>query len=287
VAQKTVGQVLRAKRAKLDMTLNEAEELTQIQKMYIIALEQDDYDALPGDFYVKAYLKQYANRLALDYDQLVTAYEKGETIEVAEPTDFTENYRFVKPSERIEPDEMREKTWRHYLPIVLLGTVAVMIIVSIAAAVILNRPKEDKIADHLYSVSTEKSSSQVASSTAEVPESSASSSQAPELPKPEITVTGEGQALLATVKNATSPVKLTLSVTSGIAIWVGVTHTDLVEGQVTLTDKAPTSLTMTGNQSVLTLGKTAGLTVKIGDTPIDLSSIAAPESPATLTINIE
>ena len=68
MAKKTVGQVLRDQRAKLDMTLNEAEDLTQIQKMYIVALEHDDYDALPGDFYVKAYLKQYAERLDLDYD---------------------------------------------------------------------------------------------------------------------------------------------------------------------------------------------------------------------------
>lgn len=290
MAQKTVGQVLRAKRAKLDMTLNQAEELTQIQKMYIIALEQDDYDALPGDFYVRAYLKQYAERLTLNYDQLLTAYEKGETIEVAEPTDFAENYRFVKPSERLENDETAngEKTWRHYLPIVLLGTVAVLIIVSISAAVILNKPKTDKIADHLYSVSTtDKSTSQAQSSSTSEAKPSTSSSQAPEAPKPEITVTGNGQALLATVKNVTIPAKLTLSVATGVSVWVGITNTDLVEGQVTLTDAAPTTATLTGNQTVLTLGKTAGLTVKIGDTPIDLSSIAAPESPATLTINIE
>jgi hypothetical protein len=50
VAKKTVGQVLRGQRAKLDMTLNAAEDLTQIQKMYIVALEHDDYDALPGTF---------------------------------------------------------------------------------------------------------------------------------------------------------------------------------------------------------------------------------------------
>ena len=132
MAKKTVGQVLRDQRAKLDMTLNEAEDLTQIQKMYIVALEHDDYDALPGDFYVKAYLKQYAERLDLDYDQLVTAYERNEPIDVHETPDLTENYRFVKPSERLEADEdeLGNKKWRYYLPIVLLGTVAALIIIS-------------------------------------------------------------------------------------------------------------------------------------------------------------
>lgn len=119
-------------------------------------LGADDYDALPGDFYVKAYLKQYAERLDLDYDQLVTAYERNEPIDVHETPDLTENYRFVKPSERLEADEdeLGNKKWRYYLPIVLLGTVAALIIISISAAVILNKPKSDGISDHLYSLST-------------------------------------------------------------------------------------------------------------------------------------
>lgn len=58
-------------------------------------------------------------------------------------------------------------------------------------------------------------------------------------------------------------------------VWIGMTNSDLPNGQITLTEAAPTTATLTGNQTVLTLGKTTGLTVKIGDTPINLSSIAA------------
>ena len=289
MAKKTVGQVLRDQRAKLDMTLNEAEDLTQIQKMYIVALEHDDYDALPGDFYVKAYLKQYAERLDLDYDQLVTAYERNEPIDVHETPDLTENYRFVKPSERLEADEdeLGNKKWRYYLPIVLLGTVAALIIISISAAVILNKPKSSGISDHLYSLSTSSKSKSSVSSTEPSTSSSSSESKAPEAPKPEITVTGNGQALSATVKNVASPVKVSLSTVVGTEVWIGMSNSDLPGGQITLTEAAPTTATLTGNQTVLTLGKTTGLTVKIGDTPINLSSIAAPGSPATLTITVE
>ena len=290
MAKKTVGQVLRDQRAKLDMTLNEAEDLTQIQKMYIIALEHDDYDALPGDFYVKAYLKQYAERLDLDYDQLITAYEKNEPIDVQEAPDLSEDYRFVKPSERLESDEdeLGDKKWRYYLPIVLLGTVAALIIISISAAVILNKPKNSGISDHLYSLSTSsKSKSSESSTEPSTSSSSSSESKAPEPPKPEITVTGNGQALVATVKNVASPAKLSLSTAAGVEVWVGMTNSDLPEGQITLTNATPTTATLTGKETILTLGKTAGLTIKIGDKPIDLSRIVAPESPATLSITIE
>ena len=288
MAKKTVGQVLRDQRAKLDMTLNAAEALTQIKKMYIVALEHDDYDALPGDFYVKAYLKQYAERLDLDYDQLVTAYEKNEPIEVDETPDLSESYQFVKPSERLEADEeLGDKKWRYYLPIVLLGTVAALIIISISATVVLNKPKNSGIAEHLYSVSTSSKSKASASHPAPSTSSISSESKAPEPPKPEIAVTGNGQALAATVKNVASPVKVNLSTAAGLAGWIGMTNSDLPGGQITLTNATPTTTTLTGNQTVLTLGKTTGLTIKIGDTPIDLSSIVAPESPATLTITIE
>ena len=206
-----------------------------------------------------------------------------------EAPDLTENYRFIKPSERLEADEdeLGERKWRYYLPIVLLGTVAALIIISISAAVILNKPKNSGISDHLYSLSTSSKSQSSASSAEASTSSSSSESKAPEPPKPEITVTGNGQALVATVKNVASPAKVILSTAAGTEVWIGMTNSDLPGGQVTLTEATPTTATLTGNQTVLTLGKTTGLTVKIGETPINLSSIAAPGSPATLTITIE
>lgn len=281
--------MLRAKRAKLDMTLNEAENLTKIQKTYIVALEQDNYDALPGDFYIKAYIKQYAERLDLDSDKMISAYETGDLIEVREPTDFSENYRFVKPSERMEKEERltSKKNWQHYLPITILGTVAALIVFSIAAVVLLNKPKDNKIADSLYrfSVASKPSSKSVAPvEKASTPESS---SKAVAVPKAEVKVAGAGQALVATTKNMNTPVKVSLSVAAGTSVWVGMTNSDLPEGQVTLNDSTPVTPTVTGNETVLTLGKTRGLTVKIGDTPIDLSAMASADSPSTLTIKIE
>jgi cytoskeletal protein RodZ len=289
LAQKTVGQVLRAKRAKLDMTLNEAENLTKIQKTYIVALEQDNYDALPGDFYIKAYIKQYAERLDLDSDKMISAYETGNLIDVREPTDFSENYRFVKPSERLEEEERltSKKNWQHYLPITILGTVAALIVFSIAAVVLLNKPRDNKIADSLYRFSVASKSSSTSVAPVEKSSTPESSSKAVEVPKAEIKVDGTGQALVATTKNLNTPVKVSLSVAAGTSVWVGMTNSDLPEGQVTLNDSTPVTPTLTGNETVLTLGKTRGLTVKVGDTPIDLSAMASADSPSTLTIKIE
>ena len=92
---KTIGQVLKEKRTSLGLDLSEAEQLTQVQKLYIVALETDDYKALPGDFYIKAYLKQYAEKLGLNADRIIQAYDEGKGITVEDKEDILENYHFV------------------------------------------------------------------------------------------------------------------------------------------------------------------------------------------------
>lgn len=50
---KTIGQVLKEKRTSLGLDLSEAEQLTQVQKLYIVALETDDYKAYRVTFTLK------------------------------------------------------------------------------------------------------------------------------------------------------------------------------------------------------------------------------------------
>ena len=150
---KTIGQVLKEKRTSLGLGLSEAEQLTQVQKLYIVALETDDYKALPGDFYIKAYLKQYAEKLGLNADRIIQAYDEGKGITVEDKEDILENYHFVKPSERVEPEEEVPKTWRHYVPIISLSAAALLIVVGVFAAVIMNKPETPDLITNDYSYS--------------------------------------------------------------------------------------------------------------------------------------
>ncbi|GMA48914.1 hypothetical protein GCM10025857_02710 [Alicyclobacillus contaminans] len=50
---KELGRVLRNRREQLNITLDELQEKTKIRKRYLIALEDGDWDLLPGDVYAR------------------------------------------------------------------------------------------------------------------------------------------------------------------------------------------------------------------------------------------
>ncbi|MCY8970185.1 DUF4115 domain-containing protein [Bacillus atrophaeus] len=58
------------------MSLDHLQAATKIQKRYLTALEEGNYDIIPGSFYVRAFIKQYAEAVGLDSDQLFEEFKK-------------------------------------------------------------------------------------------------------------------------------------------------------------------------------------------------------------------
>ena len=47
------------------MSIEDVEKITKIQRRYLTAIENDDFDQLPGDFYVRAFIRQFADVVGL------------------------------------------------------------------------------------------------------------------------------------------------------------------------------------------------------------------------------
>lgn len=65
-----VGSKLRDARARRKLSLQEAEEATKIRARYLQAIENSDWDELPGDIYARAFIRTYGALLGLDGDRL-------------------------------------------------------------------------------------------------------------------------------------------------------------------------------------------------------------------------
>ena len=71
-----MGSTLRAEREKRGLTIKDVERETSIRAKYLEALEQGRYDALPGEVYVKGFIRNYADFLHLNAGKLVQEYRE-------------------------------------------------------------------------------------------------------------------------------------------------------------------------------------------------------------------
>ena len=73
-----IGERLRDARRHLGLDLEEITARTKIRARYLIALEEERWDALPSAAYARSFLHTYAEELGLDADALVDEYRSIE-----------------------------------------------------------------------------------------------------------------------------------------------------------------------------------------------------------------
>ncbi len=81
-----IGETLRKERENQKLSVQDVEKGTSIRALYIEAIEQGEYDKLPGEVYAKGFIKNYGNFLNLDGDALVRQFivEISPTITIPE-----------------------------------------------------------------------------------------------------------------------------------------------------------------------------------------------------------
>jgi cytoskeleton protein RodZ len=71
-----IGETLREARLAAGVDVDDVEKRIRIRAKYLLALEAEDFEALPGDAYVRGFLHSYADFLGLDGAALVASYER-------------------------------------------------------------------------------------------------------------------------------------------------------------------------------------------------------------------
>jgi len=81
----TVGTTLRQRREKKRMGLAEVSRVTRIPVATLESIEQDHFDDLPGEVFVKGFLKSYAQTLGLPPDDIVARYTASRRVAMVTP----------------------------------------------------------------------------------------------------------------------------------------------------------------------------------------------------------
>ena len=75
-AMADIGATLREARMRAKIDINEVETRTKIRAKYLRAIENEEWGLLPGDVYVKSFLRTYSEYLGLDSRQLIDDYKR-------------------------------------------------------------------------------------------------------------------------------------------------------------------------------------------------------------------
>lgn len=77
-----MGTRLKEARIAKGYSLEDLQDVTKIQKRYLAGIEDGNYSMMPGQFYVRAFIKQYADAVGLNADELLEQH-KSEMPETA------------------------------------------------------------------------------------------------------------------------------------------------------------------------------------------------------------
>ncbi|WP_442599570.1 RodZ domain-containing protein [Neobacillus sp. D3-1R] len=71
-----LGNRLKEAREAKGLSLDDLQTITKIQKRYLIGIEEGNYTMMPGKFYVRAFIKQYAEAVNLNPEELFDLYKE-------------------------------------------------------------------------------------------------------------------------------------------------------------------------------------------------------------------
>lgn len=72
-----LGNRLKEAREAKGLSLDDLQEITKIQKRYLVGIEEGNYEMMPGKFYVRAFIKQYCEAVGLETEEIFEEFKSN------------------------------------------------------------------------------------------------------------------------------------------------------------------------------------------------------------------
>lgn len=91
---KEIGHSLREAREKKGLSLGQVQQETKLRTRYLVAIEEGEFDALPGEPYVRGFIRNYCRAVGVDPQPILARYDNlrqqeaaaGEALEEPRPS---------------------------------------------------------------------------------------------------------------------------------------------------------------------------------------------------------
>lgn len=107
----TLGKRLREEREKRGLSIDELARQTRIHARYFEAIERDDIASLPGGFFYRSFLRQYARLLGIPEEVYQAEIERSLAEEAGRPYTVPERHIDVPPLPTPKRSRREEAVW--------------------------------------------------------------------------------------------------------------------------------------------------------------------------------
>ncbi|HJE26537.1 helix-turn-helix domain-containing protein [Limosilactobacillus pontis] len=275
-----IGKKLQAARQAKGYTLDDLQQITKIQKRYLIAIEDEKFDELPGDFYVRAFVKQYANTVGLDGDDLLKEYE--DDLPKAKTAEYSDHI-----AQAVESRASQHKTIgnpvsksRKYVPTIIITVVIILVLAAIWFTAIARSHRDSSTRIDNSSVSVSGESRKKASS------SSKKATKKPAVAALKLKQTSRsGNSVTYTADKLKADTTLQINPTDRAWMQVRANNNDLLNRTLNANDKAKIKVGKDTTSLVITVGNARSTKLKIDNQTIDFTDNGRYQNTRTVTIN--
>jgi hypothetical protein len=113
-----LGSIFKEARAKTNKNLDDASKETKIAKKYLLAIENEEFDVFPGETYLIGFMRNYAQFLGLDPDEIVLKYK---------------DYKIQEQPAPIEQLTARPRNTRRYMVLAVIGAAVLVVVITLLA----------------------------------------------------------------------------------------------------------------------------------------------------------
>ena len=135
IAEGEIGRLLKRYRKSRNLSLENVEEETKIKKVYVEALEQENFNSLPPLVYVIAYLKKLAAYYAIPENKTEVIIDK---LKSHLENQLPENIADQVKGHDINPEA--DKQLKHFILAIICGAIFIATIIGVCIFLIVVKP---------------------------------------------------------------------------------------------------------------------------------------------------
>ncbi|KOY73308.1 Xre-like DNA-binding protein [Apilactobacillus kunkeei DSM 12361 = ATCC 700308] len=272
--QVEIGKSLHDARVAKGMSIDDIQKITKIQKHYLEAIEQGNFAELPGDFYVRAFIKQFADTVGVNGIELLN--EHDDSLPDTQSEEYADEVSKDDVNSRVasRSREQRKDSFRKAIPTIGI-IVAILVVVCGVWAVVVH--------------TNSSSQTSISSSSVSVTGSSESSISKTDNKKKEDKKSTEGKTTIkevnATKYNVTGQKENTVTLKATGRAWSSIMadNKTLFQGSQNSGDKKDVKLPADTNSVNISLGNTQGAKILVNGTELKYDK----STPLTTQITLE